>query len=332
METPVRNDNSYTEIEGQNAVTAALEALARTRRLSESTLTVELKNAVEYFDDIGDPSQFATQPGSTPPNTPKNFFVVTLIADIVSVNGDPAKGAYVGRTRVVSLNAEAVADVTRTALREHVFEILQPNGTAIGTIMSTGFSGGPPPPGAPAVEHGNWAIVGGTGAFLGARGTVGGMGGLARSASMREDPKNRRSNGGTSYPFILHIIPMEPPRVVETALGPAIHKSNSSLVTHANPALPNEHLYLIATGLGPTVPAVDLGTAFPSNPPCAVNSPISITVNGIAAQVLGAAGVPGAVDVYRVDFKAPNTHGNTSVQLTAAWIKGPVVSMAVWPV
>jgi hypothetical protein len=94
--------------------------------------------------------------------------VATIIADIVSVNGQPAKGTYVGRSRTVALsptptgaeNSEAIADVTRTALREHVFEILQPDGTPVGTVMSVGFSGGPAPPGAPATEHANWTIGG----------------------------------------------------------------------------------------------------------------------------------------------------------------------------
>ena len=180
--------------------------------------------------DVGDPSQFATRPRTTPSNPPKNFYVVTLIADIVAVNGQPAKGTYVGRSRVLSLSpaatgaptGEAIGDVTRTALREHVFEILQPDGREIGTVMSTGFSGGPAPPGAPASERANWAIVGGTGAFLGARGMVSGMGGVARAASMAEDPLNRRINGGNSFSFIIHLIPMSQPQVLQTLNGPAI--------------------------------------------------------------------------------------------------------------
>jgi hypothetical protein len=155
------------------------------------TLKVDLENAVEYQGDISDPSQFATKPNVTPSTPPKNFYVATPIADIVAVNGQAAKGTYVGRSRVVILsptpmgtaNSEAIGDVTRTALREHLFEILRPDGTAIGTIMSLGFSGGPAPPGAPSTDGANWAIVGGTGAFLGARGLVGGTGGAARAAS-----------------------------------------------------------------------------------------------------------------------------------------------------
>jgi hypothetical protein len=367
---PRPNDLSDAGREVHKAVAAAIERkLASSHRLSETILTINLADLVEYFGDIGNPSQYATQPGQTPPTHPKNFTVVTLIGDIHQVIGDgftyQAKGTYVGRSRGVGLGGpnptgvlptEAEADVTRVALREHIFEILQPNGTAIGTIMSLGFSGGPPPPGAPSTEHGNWAIVGGTGAFVGARGTVGGVGGTlgqTRQASMREDPKNRWENNvylyhpgdpihtGTAYKFsfFLHVIPMEAPWVVELPSGPAIYHADFTLVSSANPAQPNETLLLFATGLGPTVPEVALGTAFPpidvqnlhTTAPCNVNSPVWITVNGKAAYVLEAIGYPNAVDVYKIEFQVPTSvgQGDAMVHVTAAFIKSQVVNMAV---
>ena len=182
---------------------AAYCNLAQGQSPSQTTLTVDLQNVVEYQDDNADPAKFATNPNVTPSVTFKNFGVVTLIGDIVAVNGQPAKGTYVGRSRGLVMSPAptsggAIADVTRTALREHMFEILQSDGTAVGTIMSLGFSGGAAPPGAPSTDRANWAIVGGTGAFLGARGTVGGTGGASRAASM----DNRRKNGGTAVRFI----------------------------------------------------------------------------------------------------------------------------------
>jgi hypothetical protein len=319
---------------------AACGGLAYGQPLSQTTLKIDLQNAVEYQSDIGDPSQFATKGNLAASTPPRNFYVVTLIADIVAVNGQPAKGTYVGRSRVVILsptptgppNAEAIADVTRTALREHAFEILQPDGTPVGTIISEGFSGGPAPPGMPSTERGNWAIVGGTGAFLGARGTVGGMGGAARAASMAEDPVNRRVNGGTSYFFLAHVIPMSAPRIVQTADGPAIaHSSDFTLVSAAKPAAPGEVLSVFASGLGPTVPEVDLGLPFPSSPLAAVNSPLTVTVNGKAAQVLGAVGYPGAVDGYQVNFRVPAdaAKGAAAIQVTAAWLPGPPVKISI---
>src|SRR5262249_46992588 len=157
--------------------------------------------------DTSDVLSFATDSfGALPAQFSKNFNVVTILGDISSVNGQPAKGTYVGRTRVIQSRpdpaaGQAIADVTRTAIREVIFEIMKTDGTPIGNIVGLGFSGGSPPPGAPRAQTGgNWAIVGGTGAFLGARGEFGGAqppgSRIGRPASMTEDPAKRRLNGG----------------------------------------------------------------------------------------------------------------------------------------
>ena len=216
-------------------------------------------------------------------------------------------------------------------MREHYFEILTSDGTPVGTIMSLGFSGGPAPPGAPSTERGNWAIVGGTGAFFGARGLVGGTGAAGRAASMAEDPSNRRTNGGTAFSFIIHMIPMSTPQIVTTTGGPAaVHSIDFSLVTASKPAAAGEVLSLFATGLGPSV-GVEIGQPFPSNPAAAVNSPVAVTVNGKPADVLGAVGYPGAVDGYQVNFRVPPdaAKGAAAVQVSAAWIASAPVSIPI---
>lgn len=82
-----------------------------------------------------------------------------------------------------------------------------------------------------------------------------------------------------------------------TLTGPAVtHASDFSLVTASKPATAGEILSLFATGLGPTRPAVDLGSPFPATPLAVVNSPVEVTVNGKPAEVLAAVGYPGAVD------------------------------------
>ena len=62
-----------------------------------------------------------------------------------------------------------------------------------------------------------------------------------------------------------------------------------------------------------------------------MNSPVSVTVNGKSAEVLGAVGFPGAVDGYQVNFQVPSdtAHGTATIQITAAWIAGPPVQMVV---
>ena len=159
-------------------------------------LVIDLANYVEYQGDIADPQKFAINPYPAPASdSAKNFGVATILADIVAVNGKPAKGLFASRRQVIE--ASTIADVRRTTIREQAIEILQSDGTPIGTIMALGLSGGSAPPGSPSgPTGGNWAIVGGTGAFLGARGQEEGWGGTPfaspETASMAEDPINRR--------------------------------------------------------------------------------------------------------------------------------------------
>ena len=193
-----------------------------------------------------------------------------------------------------------------------------------------------PTPGAPlAVTQGNFAIVGGTGAFLGARGQVGqsvnAQTMASRQASMAEDPANRRRNGGGKIRFALHLIPMFRPEVVATATGPAIFHADFSPVTAAKPAKASEILIVKATGLGPTLPGINPGQPFSTDALQLVNSPVAVTVNGQAAEVVNSIGWPGLVDTYRVDFRVPDgaTAGAAMIQLTAAWIAGPSVNVPV---
>ena len=308
-------------------------------------LTIDVANLVEYQADTYEPSKWGSNPNVTPWAGAREFDVVTILADIVAVNGKPAKGLYAGQTRAIATNPDsvpgtgkAIADVKRTAMREHIFEILQPDGTPIGTIMSFGFSGGNVPPGAPSGPRGgNWAIVGGTGAFLGARGQVEAWGGTefsqgGRAASMSEDAANRRINGGGTFRFTLHVIPMQRPEIVITSDGPGVaHSSDFISVGASTPAMPGENLSLVVTGLGPVRSGVDPGQPFPSDPLADVNSPVEITVNGKSAEVLRAVGKPGSVDTYQVNFRLPldTAIGAASLQVAAAWIKSAPVSIAV---
>ena len=86
-----------------------------------------------------------------------------------------------------------------------------------------------------------------------------------------------------------------------------------------------------ATGLGPTLPGVDPGQPFPTDAILQVNSPVAVTVNGQAAEVVNSIGWPSLVDTYRVDFRLPDgaTAGQATIQLSAAWIVGPAVNISV---
>lgn len=302
-------------------------------------LKIEYENGVRYIYDTVDIPALATVPTPVSQANP-TFSTYILLADIVAVNGKPAKGIFLTRQVVVNLTTnpsagQAIADVVRMNYLDRTFEILQTDGTPIGSIMSSGFDAGAVPPGGPpGATGGNFAVTGGTGAFLGVRGQAGGGGMIVanRNASVKEDPAKRRINGGGKGSAFVHLIPMSRPEILTTAAGPVIvHSSDFSLVTASKPAALNEVLSLIATGLGPTRPGVDPGAPFPATPSATVNSPVEVTVNGKSADIIGAVGYPGAVDGYLVNFRIPSdaAHGVAAIQLTAAWIAGSPVNIPI---
>ena len=186
-----------------------------THKERTTILQIDLENIVRYVEDVPG-NLFATNPNVTTAAEPKNFGSQVVIADIVAVNDEPAKGTLVNHARTINLRpaptpGQAIADNNRNEIQTLVFEILNADGTPVGTIMAVGFSGGSPPPGAPSEANlSNNAIVGGTGAFLGARGYFGQVRTSqtvpARRASMAEDPANRHQNGGGKNRFVLQVI------------------------------------------------------------------------------------------------------------------------------
>ena len=160
-------------------------------------------------------------------------------------------------------SGQAIADIARSGgpgLQS--FEILQPDGTPIGTIMAQWLVGGSPPPGSPAaMTTSNGAIVGGTGAFLNVRGQSGFVGGSGgRNTSFEEDPSNRRVHGGGRLRMLLSLTPLSRPQIQMTGTEPAVvHSNDFSLVTAAKPAKAGELLSLFAFGLGPVRGNLDPG-------------------------------------------------------------------------
>jgi len=102
-------------------------------------------------------------------------------------------------------------------------------------------------------------------------------------------------------------------------------------VSGAKPAKAGEVLIVKATGLGPTARGVDPGQPFPTDVLLQVNSPVAVTVNGQAVEVVNSVGWPGMVDTYRVDFRLPDdtTAGMASIQLSAAWVVASPMNIPV---
>ncbi|HEY2015148.1 MAG TPA: hypothetical protein VGH38_16680 [Bryobacteraceae bacterium] len=302
-----------------------------------TVLLIDVENHVEYQDDIADVTKFATIPSLTPAVNFRDFSVATVLADIVAINGQPAKGLYAARARSIITSPTptagngAIADVARAAIREEIFEILNPDGSPVGTIVSLGLSGGAPPPGAPGTQGAaDFAITGGTAAFVGMRG-VSGSGPspqtvAARAASMSEDPGSRRILGGGKTRRVLTLYPMFAPQILAVT-----HSSDFTAISAVKPASSGEILSVFASGLGPTKPGVDPGQPFPAASVSTVTSPVRVTVNGQAAEVTGAVGLAGTVGGYQVNFRLPDGTGSgtATIQLSAAWIAGASVPIAV---
>lgn len=302
-------------------------------------LQIDLENWVQYFDDVTDPTKLASVPNQTPA-TGLTFMQNVWVADIVAVNGRPARGTYVNRTqsfgfRPAPAAGQNVADVNRNGgPTAEAYEILQTDGTPIGAIMVMGLVAGTPPPGSPVAQTScNRTIVGGTGAFLGVRGQSGVVSSAnVRNASQSEDPSLRRVLGGGKMRTVLYVIPMYRPEIAVTPTGPAVvHSSDFTLVTPAKPARAGEILTIFARGLGPTGAKIDPGAPFPADPLANVNGPVEVTVNGASVEALGAVGYPGTTDAYQVNFRVPAdaAKGTASLQLSVAWISSAPVSFAL---
>lgn len=192
----------------------------RPGRITE--LRIDIDDYVPYNYDFFDPARFATLTDRTPAPPGVPFGQILIIGDIVAVDGNPAKGVFVLRGTNLFLTTDinvtppgyppagrlAIADVARSHIEDVIWEILQPDGTPIGTIMASGFARGVPPPGAPAEQTlDNLTITGGTGAFFGVRGQGGLIDvGHPRQASVAEAPAERRTLGGAERSYILKLL------------------------------------------------------------------------------------------------------------------------------
>jgi uncharacterized protein (TIGR03437 family) len=292
-------------------------------------LQVDLGDEVRYAGDGTDTSRVAQSPVPVPPSPSRavNFGSSVIIGDVMAVNGSPAKGAGVILEQNVRLNPNpvpgaAISDATQPSVAIHSLEFLNPNGDRIGTIFGLGAVGGVP----------GWAIMGGTGAFVGAKGTMNTTASrTTRTTSQAEDPSRRRINGGGRHTVLIQLYPMFRPEVLIGPSGPVAFHSNFSPVTAANPARAGETLVVYAKGLGPTAPSVNPGDPFPNEPFAIATSPVEVWVNGKSSLAINQIGVPGSTDTYRVDFRVPDdtAAGTANVQISAAWVKGAAVSIPV---
>jgi hypothetical protein len=293
-----------------------------------AVLIVETENGVLYRGDVTDATKLARDPGVTTPGPARAFQYSLLVSDIVAVNGKPAKGLQSNRTaalmaRVNPQPGQTIADHDGNGPYLCFWQFQGPDGSWIGSLWDGGA--------APAPGHG---ILGGNGAFLGVVGEHREMQWTNfRTASVTEDPANRRIHPGGKGQTTFRLYPKYRPAVDVSPAGPAVYHADFSLVTATSPARAGEVLIVAARNLGPTRPELLPPGArpFKADPAEMVNSPIEVTVNGKEAEVINKVGWPGTYDLYRVDFRVPAglAPGLATIQLTAAWIPGTPVEIPV---
>jgi hypothetical protein len=305
-----------------------------------SPVTVEIKtaNVVVYREDTSDTTRYAVDPGRTTPLALRTFMTVYWIGDIVAVNGKPAKGAMTVRGAFINLSSTpttgvGIADISNSLASDWMFDLRRPDGVQVGSIVASGWTFGQPLVGFPGLLQGALAVTGGTGAFIGMRGQGGfsaDMGGL-RTASVSEDPANRRNHGGGSRRYTFQLMPAVRPEIVVSGGNPMIFHADFSPVTAANPATKGEVLVAAATGLGPTTPGLNSTATFSASSFQQVAPPVQVVVNEGVSDALNQIGWPGFRDRYRVDFPMPENvaPGTATVHLIAGWIPGAAIQIPV---
>ena len=96
-----------------------------------------------YFNNVSDYAMLASNPDRTNINgNPRSFTPGTIIGDITAVNGKLATGIFNGRWNFLLPTGPAPALATlRAGMQDGFLEILQADGTPVGSIMYTGCLG-----------------------------------------------------------------------------------------------------------------------------------------------------------------------------------------------
>jgi uncharacterized protein (TIGR03437 family) len=289
-----------------------------------SVLTIETRNVVNYVGDIFDPTKLAllTSPQTT--LTTRAFTETIMVADVVSVNGRPSKGLWQSRGFAMGYSPTAgagsgIADSAEGGPGECKWAILDADGNLIGRFQEGGL--------------GTHQITGGSGIFLGIRGTQTRVAATtpARRTSMTEDPSLRRVLGGGTLVHTFHIAPSYPPGFSDD-VNVALMHLDFSPVTTSHPAQAGELLIARVVNLGFTLPGVDPGSPFSNSPPyTAVVGPVEVVVGGQSSDAINQLGWPGLTNVYRIDFKVPagTKGGLVAFQIRASGIAGPPLMFPV---
>jgi uncharacterized protein (TIGR03437 family) len=94
------------------------------------------------------------------------------------------------------------------------------------------------------------------------------------------------------------------------------------------PAQPGQVIVLWGTGFGPTTPSAPPGAVTPSTDIYSTANPVTITVGGISATVLGAALTPGFAGLYQVAIQVPSlSNGDYPVVASVGGVQSPATTL-----
>jgi uncharacterized protein (TIGR03437 family) len=90
-------------------------------------------------------------------------------------------------------------------------------------------------------------------------------------------------------------------------------------------AKPGDVLILWGTGFGPTIPAAPVGVQIPGDKTYSAASKVSVTINGAAVNVIGAALAPNFAGLYQVAIQVPGSlaDGNYPIVATVGGASSP---------
>jgi uncharacterized protein (TIGR03437 family) len=121
------------------------------------------------------------------------------------------------------------------------------------------------------------------------------------------------NNGATSNSFTAQLQTASPAFFLWSGKYAVATRADYSLAAPAGlftgvntvPAKPGEVIILWGTGFGATDPSLSAGKQAPSDQLYAVANPVSVTIGGVPAQVVGAALTPGNAGLYQIAVQVP---------------------------